>query len=63
MITRYKQQNRPVQAADEAKLVEDLNTFYSRSDKRDFHMEQEQAPKRHLTTVKQWKIMKNEMES
>ena len=49
-----------MQAADEAKLAEDLNMLYTRSDKRDFHMEQEQAPKQ---TVKGWKTMKNEMES
>ena len=40
-ITGYKQQKKPVQATDEAKLAEDLNTFYTRFDKRDFHMEQE----------------------
>ena len=41
MITGYKQQKRPVQTTDEAKLAEDLNTFYTRFDKHDFHMEQE----------------------
>ena len=41
MITGYKQQKRPVQTTDEAKLAEDLNMFYTRFDKRDFHMEQE----------------------
>ena len=43
MITGYKQQKRPVQTTDEAKLAEDLNTFYTRFDKRDFHMEQERV--------------------
>ena len=43
MVTGYKQQKRPVQTADEAKLAEDLNTFYTRFDKRDFHMEQERV--------------------
>ena len=42
-ITGYKQQKKPVQATDEAKLAEDLNTFYTRFDKRDFHMEQERV--------------------
>ena len=44
-----------MQAADEAKLAEDLNMLYTRSDKRDFHMEQEQAPKQ-LKSEKQWKM-------
>ena len=41
-ITGYNQQKRPVQTTDEAKLAEDLDTFYTRFDKHDFHMEQEQ---------------------
>ena len=41
MITGYKQQKRTVQSTDEAKLAEDLDTLYTRFDKRDFHMEQE----------------------
>ena len=43
MITGYKQQKRPVQSTDEATLAEDLITFYTRFDKRDFHMEQERV--------------------
>ena len=43
MITGYKQQKRPVQTTDEAKLAEDLITFYTRFDKRDFYMEQKRV--------------------
>ena len=39
-ITGYKQQKRPVQTTDETKLHH-KNTFYTRYDKRNFHMEQE----------------------
>ena len=42
-ITGFKQQKRPVQTTDEAKLAEDLSTFCTSFDKRDFHTEQERV--------------------
>ena len=37
------QQKNPVKTTDKAKLAEDLNTFYTRFDQHDFHVEQERV--------------------
>ena len=42
-ITGYKQKKTGIQTEDELRLANDLNTFYTRFDKRDFKCEQQQA--------------------
>lgn len=42
-ITGYKQKSGALQADDEHTLAEELNTFYTRFDMHDFHLEQQQA--------------------